>query len=54
MTNPSPYRMQSPAADHLSKGTTFALRHAAGGDILDRIAELERRIERLEAQVKTH
>jgi BMFP domain-containing protein YqiC len=30
------------------------MKHAAGGDILDKLSELERRIERLEAQLKTH
>lgn len=31
-----------------------AMKHAAGGDLLDKLYELERRIERLEAQLKTH
>jgi len=32
----------------------LALRNATNGDIIDKIGELERRIERLEAQLNTH
>lgn len=33
---------------------TIAMKHAAGGDIINYLRQLERRIERLEAQLKTH
>lgn len=55
MTNPSPFATQS--TDPLQRPSAmdvFAMRHAAGGDIIDYVLRLERRIERLEAQLKTH
>jgi hypothetical protein len=51
-----PLSQQSPGPMQRRDWTDdFAMRQAAGGgDIVDYIRGLERRIERLEAQLKTH
>lgn len=53
MTNPFA-RESTDAMGRPDWTDTVAMKHAAGGDILDYIQRLERRIERLEAQLKTH
>lgn len=51
MTSP----FATPSTSRMDRLDQEALKHAAGGrDLLDYLAELERRIERLEAQVNTH
>lgn len=51
MTNPHAI----PSTPRMTQADSDALRHASGGrDIIDYIRDLERRIERLEAQLNTN
>ena len=53
MTNPLSRQSTDPAR-RPDWTDVQAMKHAAGGDILDMVLELMRRVERLEAQLKTH